>query len=679
MMFLFDRLKPGWSSCTGLIAIISLGVLFIYVDVSAAIQTDDVHEGTDFQIRVMPDGALEITETRDYRIGFFNAYFIADIKHRGLPLEGLEVALNGEVLQERDEMPESARDPSAPEVKGAYYAQPGEEHLALYIFDVFGDRPLQLSVSYRLENVFRTQGDWALMDHVFTGGLDLGFDEMQDRPRQAGRRLSLEMQFETPPEDQLLARAFAAIGAEPVRLDVYQERGRITMPTVELPAGQNLHIRVLTDRTAVPDAGPISGDQRLSPEAFQQEYERWLEGQQMKLEQRTEAAGQLRYWRPVGGLLLLLSLGSILRRSIRKRRRRKAVREEEATEPITHEKAEQLPLPVLKTLFDARVLQPRSQVLRLAGLGLFDLARAGYLRISSDLGPGILDDPGWLEKFRGTARRKLLPSQINEMIQRTSIRIECSGKSGSEQLPDWQQLLLSHVEEQAGSEPAELRDLFPSRSQLKRMRADGQLDEIGLEQRENQMKQLKQAFIEDFFGDLRSGRNYYESRKGAVYLNAISLLTGVHLMLLGAVFLAFLLIPVGLAGFTLALINRFERTAEGLRYSEYLRRTYKGLREGQLETPLPAQSYITAFLVMNWPASYNELYNRPRTSLFKMAAPGQIPDAEAPLREAGWLQLSKKALKHPDQSLHLLHFIIQDLCYRSLMHYPDFRKERDLG
>jgi hypothetical protein len=528
MMFLFDRLKPGWSSNTGLIAIISLGVLFIYVDVSAASQTDDLHTRTDFQIRVMPDGAMEITETRDYRIGFFNAYFIADIKHRRLPLEGLEVALNGEVLQQRD-------------------------------------------------------------------------------------------------------------------------------------------------------AGPLSGDQRLSPEAFHQEYERWLEGHQQRLEQRNEAAGQLRYWRPAGGLLLLMSLGSILRRSFRKRRRRKAVRKKEATEPITHEKAEQLPLPVLKTLFDARVLQPRAQVLRLAGLGLFDLARAGYLRITSDLGAGTPEDPGLMEKLRDSARRKLLPSQINGMIQRTSIRVECTGKSGSEQLPDWQQLLLSHVEELAGNEPAELRDLFPSRSQLKRMRADGRLDEIGLEQRENQMKQLKKAFIEDFFNDLISGRNYYESRKGAVYLNAIALLTGVHLLLLGAVFLAFLLILTGLIGFTLALINRYERSVEGLRYSEYLRRTYQGLREGQLETPLPAQAYITAFLVMNWPHSYKELYNRPRTPLFKMAAPGQITEAEAPLREAGWLQLNKKAQKHPDKSLHLLHFIIQDLCYRSLMHYPDFRKERDSG
>jgi hypothetical protein len=355
------------------------------------------------------------------------------------------------------------------------------------------------------------------------------------------------------------------------------------------------------------------------------------------------------------------------------------VREEEATEPITHKKTEQLPLPVLKTLFDARMLQPRSQVLRLAGLGLFDLARAGYLRISSDLGPGILEDPGWLEKFRGTARRKLLPSQINGMILQTSIRIECTGKSGSDQLPEWQQLLLSHVEELAGSNPAELKELFPTRSQLKRMRADGRLDETGLEQRKNQMKQLKKAFIDDFFNDLISGRNYYESRKGAVYLNAVALLTGVHLLLLGAVFLAFLLIPVGLAGFTLALINRYERTVEGLKYSEYLRRTYKGLRDSELETPLPAQAYITAFLVMNWPVSYNELYNRPRTSLFKMAAPGQVPRAGTPLREAGWLQLSEEALREPDKSLHLLHFIAQDLCYRSLMHYPDFRKARDFG
>jgi hypothetical protein len=679
MIFFFERLMVSRPLYLCLLVFLCISIFGNLPAFAGTQEGGDVHTRTEFQFRVMPGGALEITETRDYSIGFFNAYFIADIKHRGLPLEGLEVALNGEVLQQRDEMPESARDPSAPEVNGVYFAQPGEEHLALYIFDVFGDRPLQLSLSYRLENVFRTQGDWALMDHVFTGGLDLGFDEMQDRPRQAGRRFSLEMQFETPPEDQLLARAFAAIGTEPVRLDVDDEQGRIALRTVELPAGQNLHIRVLTDRTAVPDAGPLSGDQRLSPEAFQQEYERWLEGHQQKLEQRTEAAGQLRYWRPVGGLLLLLSLGSILRRSFRKRRRQKAVREEEATEPITHKKTEQLPLPVLKTLFDARVLQPRSHVLRLTGLGLFDLARAGYLHISSDLGPGILDDPGWLEKFQGKARRKLLPSQINGMIQRTSIRIKCSGKAGSERLPDWQQLLLSHVEELAGSEPAELRDLFPSRSQLKRMRADGRLDEIGLEQRENQMKQLKKAFIEDYYDDLISGRSYYESHKGAVYLNALALLTGVHLLLLGAVFLAFLLIPVGLIGFTLALINRYERSVEGLRYSEYLRRIYQGLREGQLETPLPSQAYITAFLVMNWPQSYNELYNRPRTPLFKMAAPGQISEAEAPLREAGWLQLNKKALKHPDKSLHLLHFIIQDLCYRSLMHYPDFRKERDSG
>ena len=639
------------------------------VDAKATLfqQNQDVFERLQIDAPVLTDGSLLINETREYNINFFRSYFLADIVHGGLQVQEFNVYLNGEVLPEFEALPEYATNPAAEDPGAGYFVNQSSEAKTLSVFGRFGKTELRLS--YRLEGAIQRVGSFAYLDYIFANGIRLSMEESvaQQRPSVRGRVGSFTLIFEQKPNEVFIARLFAANEGEPLSLDVFQsDEFMIRVEPLVIRPVRSLPIKMLFSEDAVPDLPLVARQAEVTVGSLEEEYQNWLEQIETEYQERQERAEKLGFWRPLGWVMLLLSLFTTIGRRFRKRKRKKQATQLDFNQKLSMADVRKLPLAVVKTLYNAMVLQPRNHVLRLTGLGILDLARAGHIRISTRILPKLLADPGYIEKLNMDAFRKLIPIQISQLIQLTEITIQPLDAKPDDSLRPWQKVLLGYIRSMSRGEATELKTLFPSKTKLNELEKTGAEGTKQAAELRKVLKSFKEKLRETYFNDLLNESALYEEKKIPIYINILAVLTGLYLMVLGS-FLGFFLLLFVVPALFFAILNRYERTAEGLRYSNFIRDTFNEMRkssrsENDIET---AEDLFSVFMVLNWPGHYYEMYNKPHHPLFGKATGMSLNDIN-------WITFNPQPDGKVDRILHFHNFILQDVCMRSLMQYPDF-------
>ncbi|MCH8567027.1 MAG: DUF2207 domain-containing protein [Balneolales bacterium] len=641
------------------------------VSVAGAQPSSDLFKELHIEAQILTDGSLLVSETRKYEINFFRTYILVDIAHGGHPVVDLEVFLNDEPLQQFSSLPEYATNPEADDPGPGFFVHPGSPIETLSIFGRFVDTELRLQ--YRLEGLIQNDGGSAFMDHSFNFGAGVEFEDARTRPRSGRAITSLQLGFEQTPDQVLFARLFNSIRNVPIELKRMEEADKKIVKVAQTEARP--HLKMLFSLDAVPNQQADTANVNTNPEAqdLEAEYQNWIDRIEASELRRQEAEAKLVFWRPFGWVMLLLSLFTAIARRFRKSIRKKKVKQLDFEQQLSMSDMRNLPLPVIRALNDASALQPRNHVLRLIGFALLSLGRAGFIRITSEFTPELFQNKSFSFYYGLDSIRKFTNFQIKTMIQLTDIHIIPTDKRNDEDLRPWEKTLLDHIRTAGKGEPIELKSLFPSKTRLKNLKKSGLDGAIKADEERETMKSLKETLREQFVDDLKNGYAFYEEKKGTVYINIVTLLVGFYLLGLGSP-LGFLVFIVALPALIFAIVNRFERTAEGIRYQRFIRDTFKKLKKSSriTEEMESTDDVFTAFMVINYPKHYNELYNRLHPQYYYPLFSRIGVDDPHKLSSLPWIKFGPSPDDDPDRTLYLNNFILLDVCMRGLMQWSDF-------
>ncbi|WP_114984567.1 DUF2207 domain-containing protein [Cyclonatronum proteinivorum] len=636
---------------------------------NAASQNQDSFERLEIEALVLTDGTLQITETRRYQINPFRPFFIADISHGNSSVNDLEVVLNGSVLAAFPEMPEFATNPAAEEPGPGFVLSEGPETTTISVFGRFGETELQLR--YRLQNLVQDADGFAFFDHVFAHAAPVNMAEAQQRPNVRRLQTGFTLDFEEAPEEIPFARFLTASAGEPLVLQVLDEDGlRIRLHPMEISPIRPLHLQLLFSKGAVFGLPPEAAASDVTQESLDENYLMWSSRIQDERQRQETAAGKLVFWRPVGWILFFLCLYTFVARRIRKRRAKKEAESLDFNQPLTMADLRNLPVGVMKTLYSATVLQPRNRVLRLTGLALTDLARAGHLRMEISIPSNFLKDRAITSALGTSALRKMLPFEIKQLIENSTILIQPLEANENSTLRPWHKLLSAYINSRCKGKQLPLKELFPTRTGLANLKKSGSSNEERAKELRAGLKKLKAALRESYFEDLTAGLSHFKEDRNAVYIGLIAVLVAVYLMILGS-FMGLFLIVFAAPTLLFAVLNRYDYTAEGLRFSRLIRSHINRL----MKTNSPdqdtgkAEDLLADFMVLNWPRNYKELHSTPYHPLYQNV--NTPKDAGLTALENIYF-LNPEADQEADKLVHFTHFILQEVCHRSLMHYPDF-------
>lgn len=674
-MFLFCMMSPRVG--TGILRMLALCFLITaaadaigpHVTAANAQSNRDTFEQLQIEAEVQADGSLMVSETRRYKLNFFRSHFPADLFHGGRQLEVMDVVLNGEPIEAFRTLPEYASNPAAEEPGPGYFVQQQPDRLTLLIFGRFGET--EVRIRYRLSGAVQQAGEFAYLNHIFANGGELNMAEGQARPSVGGLAISLSLGFETEPAEVPFARLFTENDGEPLQL-LTERTGetRITLPPVNLRFARPVHLRALFSGDTVPDLPGTAGRSAVSVQSLEAEYEAWV-ARTAERQLREQGLEQKRgFARPLGWVMLLLSLFTIIARRSRKRKRNKQVKELDFNQPLTMADIRRLPVGVMKTLYSAEVLQPRNRVHRLTGLALIDLARQGHLSISISIPPGYLTDRTITSMLGNSALRKMLPFQIKQLIERSKIEILPLEDKPDENLRPWHKLLLAYVRSRSGGKAIEFKTLFPTKTKLKLLQDSGAAGKKEADEIRAALKMLGEKVRESYFEDLEDGFSFYEEKRNPVYICLIALLVAVYLMAIES-FMGLFLFLFAAPALIFAVLNRYELSAEGLRYSKFIRDHINSLRKNvsPAEETASASDLLADFMVLNWPLNYNELHSKPYYPIFA-ASPEQKNLVLTKLKN---ISLGPDLNTDPDKVLHFTNFIMQDTALRSFKQYTDFK------
>ncbi|MCH8568241.1 MAG: DUF2207 domain-containing protein [Balneolales bacterium] len=632
------------------------------------------------EVTVNRDGSLSVSESRTFLVGSPSSHLTADIKHRGKSLHNLIVSLDGEQLDELKTVPENYIWTERRVESGVFYVHNKEEFLTIYVVlesvDLGSEDVFTLDVSYQLEPLFLRSGDGILssMDHGFSGGIinSLSSQEVNRRPDLTEREISFRLRFAEYTGSLLQAYVHPSPGDIRLKLEIDDNIGIIELAPVRLENSDLLRVRALVDADAVADAPIIAGKQ-LNSEAFMREKDLWLKRYTLEPQGRRTASGTFFYWHLLGAVLLFLSIFTAFSRFIRKIRIRGKAAATERDSDYSH-----LPLAVVATLYNALALQPKNKVMRLAGLTLFDLARSGHIKIQFNIGSDLVKGRRAVALFTGNSSRNLMPDEISELIQMvqfkiTPVEIYSGTENKTDDLRPWQQVLLTYIQKRSGGKAISVQNLFPNKTMLKKMQESGEITHDQRKKIAGLLQEMGKEFRESYFDDLQNGFSLFTSRRFPVVVNVLGILVGYHLatLLSGLGFVMMIVMSVALF---FAAIHRYEHTAEGLKYFKRLRADFNPIVRGKGAGHLNDFQLFAAFITLNKPVRYSELFTMPQFRLYSALDDG-IEKESYEENPFGWPGLSMDYIgkQNPDGYLNFMTFVLQDLCYRA------FRQQADIS
>lgn len=630
----------------------------------------DVYERLDMDVRVQTDGSLLIKETRRYNIYLFREYFPADIIHGNHRISDLEVFFNDEKLEEAESQPAFSYNPEDDaESRRGFVLEHHNTFKTLIFFGRFGE--FELRLRYRIEGAVENAGRFAFLNYTFADARPRGTADNELRwPVRRDWGKTLEIRFEQQPEEVPFARLLADMRRVPVEFELTEQPEVVMrMPPYPNQLSPTQRARVLFSFDAVPDLPATAALSNVTVESLEAEYESWVNRLEEAQQREERLAGKSKLFMPAGWVMLLLCLYTIFSRRSRNRKRKKKVKELDFDQELTLADIRKLPGGVVNTLYSVDTLQPRNRVHRLTGLALIDLARAGHIKMEIYLPQSFLSDPDIIPYFRENSFREMLPFGVKKIIENAQIRILPLEDKQEETIRPWHKVLLAYIRNRCKGEAIELKALFPTKTKLQELRKTGNDGEKQAEELRNVLKMLKETLRETFFEDLEDGLGLFEEKRNSVYICLIALLVSVYFMALES-FMGLFLFVFAAPALLFALLNRYELTAEGLRYSKKIREHINWLRKNGIpadESENPAD-LVTDFMVLNWPQLYSELHNRPDYPIFAKSP----KHAKLVLQKTENISFGPEPDIELDRVLHYSNYVMQDTCLRSFMHYVDF-------
>lgn len=648
------------------------GMMFLQPDIgseAAAQGAPDEFQRQHIEAVLLTDGSLQLTENRTYRVNPFRTHIFADIPHQGRELRELEVFLNGERLDEAAAPPAHLTDPSLEPSGSGYVLRQHDGFVTLLIFGRFGNTALRLQ--YQLSDAVARAGNLAYLQYGFgQPEHNFAFEEARNRPTTRDLTISMDLRFEEPAAEIVFARLFSTIDGTPVPLQVSAE----TVPQLRLaPVRKStqglLDLRLLFSPDAVPGLPPGTQEAPVSPETLEAAFELLLTQAEADQRRESELAQKRTFADPVGWLMLVLTLYTIVARRLRKRSIKKQAEALDFNQPLTLADVRRLPLGVVNTLYRVQLLQPRNRVLRLTGTALLDLARAGHLRMEIRIPETFLTDSTNITVFGRTANRKMLPFGIKQLLEKSVIIIQPLPETSDSSLRPWHKMLLAYVRSRSKGDAISLRELFPSKTGLKELSASGPAGAQQAEALKASLKKLKEGLRDSYIDDLTGGLKLFAEQRNPLFISLTAVLIALYLIVVQS-FLGLFLLLFAVPALFLALLNRYEHTAEGYRLSRMVREHINKLRKSGSPAPetAKAEDLLADFMVLNWPRNYTELHHNPFDPLYRAAKPGNAIGLSA-LENIRFTNPQPDA--QADKLLHFTTYILQETTHRSLMHYPD--------